>query len=52
VAILYDSTIVTKEINIRNLVTDYVINIESSAGVNFYYDIGHPTLTCKVDGKE
>jgi len=52
VAILYDSTIVTKEINIRNLTEVPELSIESSSGVNFYYDIGHPTLTCKIDNDD
>ena len=53
VAILYDSNIVTKEINIQNLTgTASEITIESDNGTQFYYDNGHPTLTCKVDGEE
>jgi hypothetical protein len=28
------------------------LTIESSGGTKFYYDIGHPTLTCKVNGGE
>lgn len=53
VAILYDSNIITKEINIQNLTgTASEITIESDGGTQFYYDNGHPTLTCKIDGEE
>ena len=54
VSILYDGTIVSKIINIKNLNTKTApqITIESSDGTKFYYDIGHPTLTCKVNGGE
>ena len=51
VAIVYDGSVVTKEINIQNLGASIpVLTIESSGGTKFYYDIGHPTLTCKVNG--
>ena len=53
VAIFYDGTVITKEINIQNLVSSIPkITIESSGGTQFYYDIGHPNLTCKVNGKQ
>ncbi len=53
VAIVYDGSIVTKEINIQNLGAKVpVLTIESTGGTKFYYDIGHPTLTCKVNGGE
>ena len=53
VAIVYDGSVVTKEINIQNLGANVpVLTIESSGGTKFYYDIGHPTLTCKVNGGE
>lgn len=53
VAIVYDGSVVTKEINIQNLGASVpVLTIESSGGTKFYYDIGHPTLTCKVNGGE
>lgn len=51
VAIVYDSSVITKTINIQNLNSNVpVLTIESSGGTKFYYDIGHPTLTCKVNG--
>jgi len=53
VAIVYDGNVVTKTINIQNLGTSVpVLTIESDKGTKFYYDIGHPTLTCKVNGGE
>ena len=53
VAIVYDGSVVTKEINIQNLGAKIpVLTIESTGGTKFYYDIGHPTLTCKVNGGE
>ena len=53
VAIVYDGSVVTKEINIQNLGAKVpVLTIESTGGTKFYYDIGHPTLTCKVNDGE
>ena len=53
VAIVYDGSVITKEINIQNLgVSVPVLTIESSGGTKFYYDIGHPILTCKVNDEE
>lgn len=53
VAIVYDGSVVTKEINIQNLGAKVpVLTIESTGGTKFYYDIGHPTLTCKVNSGE
>ena len=50
VAIVYDGNVVTKEINIQNLGTSVpILTIESTDGTKFYYDIGHPTLTCKIN---
>ena len=53
VAIVYDGNVITKTINIQNLAASVPqLIIESSGGTKFYYDIGHPTLTCKVNGGE
>lgn len=53
VAIVYDNSVITKEINIQNLGASIPdITIQSNAGTQFYYDIGHPTLTCKINGDE
>lgn len=49
VAIVYENTIIAKQITIKNLAaTAAEITIESDKGNQFYYDIGHPTLTCVV----
>lgn len=53
VAIFYDGNVVSKEINIQNLAANVPkITIESSEGTKFYYDIGHPTLTCFVNNSQ
>lgn len=52
VAVVYDGNVITKEINIQNLNNKPNIIIESDSGVKFYYDVGHPTLTCKVFGAD
>ena len=53
VAVLYDGTVISKEITIQSLQTNIPnITIESNNGTQFYYDIGHPTLTCKINNVE
>ena len=52
VAVVYDENVITKQINIENLTSVLDLTIESSDGTKFYHDIGHPTLTCKVNGEE
>lgn len=52
VAVYNSTTTVSKVITITNYTSDYVITIDSDQGTQFYYDIGHPTLTCKVNGSE
>ena len=53
VAVIYDNNIVTKEINIRNLNNDIeTITIESDGGTEFYYDMGHPNLICKINNED
>lgn len=53
VAVVYDDTVITKQINIQNLAAAaFNIQIVSSDGTKFYYDIGHPTLTCLVNDAE
>ena len=49
VAILQDGSVFSKELTITNDIYSYQITIESSDGVQFYRDIGHPTLTCQVN---
>lgn len=51
VAAIYDENVITKEINIQNLVSEYNLTIESDSGTKFYFDIGHPILTCKINGQ-
>lgn len=52
VAIYDDENIVSREITISNLSALYELSIESSEGTQFYFDIGNPTLTCKINGEE
>ena len=51
-AVIYEGSVISKEITIKNFSSDYDITIESDGGTKFYYDIGFPTLTCKVSGRE
>lgn len=50
-AVVYDDTILTGTITIKNLSSAYELTIESDSGTQFYYDIGYPTLTCLVNGE-
>lgn len=53
VAIVYDGTVVRKQINIQNLANDaYKVSIQSDGGTDFYFDNGSPTLTCLVGGQD
>ena len=52
VAIVYKGKCITKIINIKNYGAVSSISIESSGGQNFHYGLGHPTLTCLVDGNQ
>ena len=51
-AVVYNNTVISKTVIIKNLGSTYDISIASDSGTKFYYDIGHPTLTCLVKGKE
>lgn len=51
-AVVYNDTVISKTVIIKNLGSTYDISIASDSGTKFYYDIGHPTLTCLVKGKE
>lgn len=51
-AVVYNNTVISKTVIIKNLGSTYDISISSDSGTKFYYDIGHPTLTCLVKGKE
>ena len=50
--VVYDGTSISKTVIIKNLSSTIDISIVSDGGTQFYYDIGHPTLTCLVQGKE
>lgn len=53
VAVVYNGTVITKIITIKNLTNQVPkITIQSDEGTKFYYDIGHPILTCKINGNE
>ena len=52
VAVYSEETVLTKVITIYNYSSDYEITIKSDEGTTFYYDLGNPTLTCYVNGKE
>lgn len=52
VAVYNTETILTKTLVIYNYSSEYDITIKSDEGTTFYYDLGRPTLTCYVNGKE
>lgn len=49
---VYDGTVISKIITIKNLSSEYDIKIQSDLGTQFYFDVGRPTLTCLVNGIE
>lgn len=49
---IYDNSVISKVVTIKNLSSPYDITVVSDAGTQFYFDIGHPTLTCLVNGAE
>lgn len=48
---IYNGTVISKKIIIKNFSSNYNITIESDSGTQFYFDIGFPTLTCLVNGE-
>lgn len=50
--VLFGEVILSEEFIITNLTSQYDITIDSDAGTKFYFDIGTPTLTCKINGIE
>lgn len=50
VAVVYEGSVITKQITIKNLGAEdfFNVTIESDSGTEFYYDIGKPILTCTV----
>lgn len=50
--VIYNNIQLSRTITITNYSSNYEISIESDKGEQFYYDIGNPTLTCKINGQE
>jgi hypothetical protein len=50
VAVYSDSMVLSKTVTIYNYSSAFDISIVSDGGVYFSYDVGHPTLTCLVNG--
>lgn len=49
---IYDGTIISKIITIKNLDSSINLEIKSDIGTQFYFDVGRPTLTCFSNGFE
>lgn len=49
---IYNETILSKTIKIMNYGSLYDVVIESDSGTQFYFDVGNPTLTCKISDRE
>lgn len=52
VAVIYNENVITKTLTILKKTGAPELSIESSGGTRFYFDIGHPDLTCKINGQE
>ena len=52
VAVIYNENVITKTLTILKKIGVPDLSIESSGGTRFYFDIGHPDLTCKINGQE
>ena len=50
--VIYNNIQLSKIVTVTNYSSNYEISIESDKGEQFYYDIGNPTLTCKINGQE
>ena len=50
--VVFNDTVIDKEIIITNLDSSYEITIVSDSGEQFYFDNGRPTLTCLVNDAE
>ena len=48
---VYDGIVITKEITIKRLDSQWDISIVSDQGTQFYFDGGKTTLTCLVNGE-
>lgn len=51
VAIYSEEMILSREVTIYNFDSEYNTTITSDGGVNFYFDIGRPTLECNIYDK-
>ena len=49
---IYNDIVLSKTIKIINYESLYDVVVESDSGVQFYFDVGNPTLTCKVSDRE
>lgn len=49
-AVVYDGSVFSKDIVIKNLTSKYEVSIESSKGTQFYFDRGSTDLVCKING--
>ena len=52
VAVYSNDTVLSRTTTIYNYSSAFEISIKSDGGTAFFYDIGHPTLTCYVNGEE
>ena len=50
--VIYNNIQLSRIITVTNYSSNYEISVESDKGEQFYYDIGNPTLTCKINGQE
>ena len=50
--VIYNDVVLSKVFTIFNYSSEYDISIISDSGTQFYYDIGNPSLTCLVNGRE
>lgn len=49
--IIYNGNTYNKTVTIKNKKGTITVSIESDSGTEFYYGVGNPTLTCKVNDK-
>ena len=50
--VIYNDILLSRTFTITNYSSNYEISIISDSGIQFYYDIGNPTLTCLINGQE
>lgn len=49
---VYNDIVLSRTITIINYSSLYDVQIISDSGTQFYFDIGNPTLTCQISGRE